>query len=525
MAKLHRRVRKVSNPHLIACLAALLSVSTASAQDDDGPAVLSAEAPEVERLAALSAQLGDADRRAHAVEQLGQLGVSDLPAIRGRIAQLQRGRPPQNWARDIMTRFRRRGRDEAAGHPDLARGAIAELAQEHSLPREHARVVAMAEPALLWRALDRIGTVEAQRAVFPLIALDGGLWTPAARGWARRRGPALAAAIIHARRDGNRYVREWGRFGYDLVGANNPGRLIPSVSQESLPDLFAAYAEARTQSAMRVIVSFVGSERRAIRRAARAAMQRYGGGSIWILRTAFRNHTGEYPPRQWGWRRLSAELYSRVDARRMRSVQAALERGQEARRAGDLAAMQSAFDDVLARMPELEEPGPVASGYAAVAAHAAQAGDIDGAQRAYRRALRLAPDHTESARWRAELAYLSVQRAGARGIWDEAALRRVLDAVPDHAGATAALAALAPPTLPGSTTTGPPLEWSLGGALLLGLLGIGLLWRRDPESVVDVDEIARTLDETGGLEPSFAGLERFDARFDPGDITLPDPVG
>jgi len=498
--------------------------------------VLPDDSPEVLRLASLAQQLGDEnkERREAAREAFLALGPDDLPAIRGRIARIRRGRPPHNWAVDIMNRLRRHGSTEETGRYDLVEGAMTELGNPHPRSREHQRVIAMAEPAMLWHALDRMESLEAQRAVFGLIGLDEGLWMPEARNWLRRRRAALTAAAIHARRDGDRFVRSWGRFAYEELGAEDPGQVIPSLEREQLPDVLEAYAEARMQSAMRVIVSYVGSERRAIRRSARNAIELYGGNAIWILRTAFRNETGAHPPREWGWRQVTTQLYERVDSRRMEPVRAALEAGIAAHEAGDLDAMQASFDEVLARMPELERPEPVAAGYVALARRAREAGELDAAEQHYRRALRLAgPDHAE---WRAELGFLRAQRASSHGVWDEAAFQRVTAVIPDHAQALSSLAAMRTPAVVTrrEASTGRS-KWGLAAAGLLALLGIGLLWRSAPESVPEPSESAEsetfdddvvdafevTLDQE--LEEA-AFNDAFDIAFDPADATLPDPV-
>lgn len=495
MAKLHRRVPKLPNPHLIVALAVACSAASARAQE-----VLPEDAPEVQRLAALAAQLGDADgaRREAARSTLTTLGPDQLPAIRGRIAGLRRGRPPRNWAVDVMSRFRRRGRTDDLSPPDLVVGAMQELAQTHRLPRERERVVAMAEPALLWAALDRMNTLEAQRAAFPLLALDDGLWEPEGRHWVRRRGDDLLAAALRARGDGNRFVRDWGRYAYEATGADDPGRAIPSADVERLPDVLTAYAGARVQSAMRVVVSYTGHPRRAVRRAARDAMAAFGGNAVWILRTAHRNETGEHPPRDWGWERVASAIYAHQDARRMEPVRTALEAGTAARDAGDLDAMRRAFDDVLARMPELEHPGPVADGYGRLAERALAAGDLDRAEADYRRALRLAPAGDGAHAWRAGLARVEARRAAARGIVDEALVLRVLEVAPEEPAALAALARLEPAGATAPRDDSPArARWAMAAALILGLLGLALLWRpartRSPRIDDTIDEADATL--------------------------------
>lgn len=510
MAKLHRRVRNIPYSHVIlAFLGSVLLTATASAQAAEA---LPEDAPEVARLRALAAQLGSEDggQRQVAFEAITTLDQDDLPAIRARIERLRRGRPPRNWAVDVMNRFRRRAPTEGDS-PDLAAGAMEELRQVHVVPQERARVLLMAEPALLWRALDSMGTVAAQRAAFPLIGLDEGLWMPEARNWLRTRGPALMAATMHARSDPDRFARRWGTWGMETLHADDPGQAIHTLDESQLPDVLRAYASLRIQSAMRVIVSHVDSERRAIRVAARWAMAQYEGNGIWVLRAAYRNELGEHPPEELGWRGVTEALYAHVDARRMEPVRTALQEGLAARDAGDLSTMRERFDAVLARLPELEEPGPVAEGYATLAAHHAEGQRWSQAVWAYRRALRLDPDHASAASWRTESAFATARRDADRGVWDERAFERIVAASPSHQGARAALALLAPPEARAAAPTSASARWGIAAALLLMLMGLGLLWRgpdrHGREATVDTT-MGDTLDETADTtlsDPTLSG--------------------
>jgi len=522
MAKLHRRVPRLPDRVLTgaAVLGATLLVLTAAApvalaQQDEapGPAVAPPGDPNLERVESLARRLGseDAAERRAAYEALTSLDEEMLPAIRARIERLRRGRPERNWAVDIMNRFRRRANGDEGESDDPAVGALEELAEAHR-EREREMVLDMAEPLMLWRALDRMGTLEAQQAAFPLMGLDRGLWMPEARNWVRRRGDALMAAAIIGRAGDDRYVRRWGQWAMRHLGADDPGRAVQRLDEAYLPDVLRAYARLRMMSAMRVIVSYVDSDRRRIRHAARWAMEQYGGNAIWILRTEYHNEVGEHAPEQWGWRRLTEELYERVDARRLAAVRAALEEGTEALERGDLETMRGRFDDVLARAPELDESVPVARGYAALAERRLGEGELPEARWAYLRALRLAPEAPAAGAWRAQLAFTEAQASLADGVLDVDAYERVLAHDPEHAGAAEALeAAAATPTVGAARGGAGRDRWGLVAAGLLGLLGLGLLWRGGTDE--DEDEVDRepTCDTT--LEAP---------TFDDADATLAD---
>jgi hypothetical protein len=275
--------------------------------------------------------------------------------------------------------------------------------------------------------------------------------------------------------------------------ADEPGLAVQELSHQELADVLRAYAMLRMQSAMRVVVSYVGSEQRSVRHAARWAIEQYGANAIWILRTEHHVKLGEHAPEQWGWRRVAEAIYAHADAQRMEPVRRAREAGLLAKSRGDLREMRARFDEVLTRAPEPEDPAPLAEGYAALAA---REGSPERREWAYQRALRLAPEHPDSARWRAELAFARAERALEHGVLDEDRLRDVIEVAPGHDGARGLLeGAGAPATDPRDDRT----RWGLAAAFLFALLGGALLWggarRREqqPDGSLDSTVDAPTL--------------------------------
>lgn len=511
MAKLHRRVPRLSDHHvgrarkglagtLVRCgvwvtLGLVLALPVTSAQASE-PEVASADDPRLAELTRLVTQLGSdaaAERRA-AYEALTTLDAELLPAIRARVAEVVRRRPEPEAAREIFNRIRHAaGSTRADDDVDIAPGVLEVLRADRSAP-----VLQMVETLLLWRALERIGTFEAGQAMYPLLGLDDGVWRWEARRVVSRMGNDAMAAAIAARAHGDVDVRRWGIRAMRQLGADEPGAAVQRLDSEQLADVLRAYAMFRLQSAMRVIVSYVDSERRSVRQAARWAIEQYGASAIWILRTEYHAQIGRHAPERWGWRRVTRELYAHADAKRMEPVRRAREAGLAAMASGELDAMRGHFDEVLARAPDAEDAAPLAEGYARLAA---ASGDEEGIS-AYRRALRLAPEHADAARWRAELAYLGARRAMTRGVLDEAQLRAVLATMPEHAGARRLLARAAPPTV---TPPERPPRWALGVALSFALAGALLL-----RSGSQAETLAKPPDTT--LEPSPAES----------DATLPD---
>jgi hypothetical protein len=470
MAQLHRRVSRLPyRPLTIAIVLWLPSI--VAAQDE----IASDGDPRLEQLERYVTELAsedEAERRA-AYDAMITLGPEMLPAIRARIEYVRRRRPEQRYAFDIWNQIRRgAGSERADDEVDIAPGVLVALRASR---RE--RVLRMVEPLLYLRALERVGTFEACRAMYFLFVLDDGLWRFEQRRVVNRMGPRMMAAAIAARNHDDRHVRAWATATMRRLGADDPGRAVQGLDHEVLADVIRAYAMLRMQSAMRVIVSYTDSDRRSVRHAARWAMEQYGGNAIWILRTEYHNITGEHPPQSWGWRRVSEELYGRVDAARMEPVRRAYDEGIAARDRGDLEAMEQRFAEVLARTPDIEDGDAMAEGYALLATQQPRR-----AAWAYRRALRLAPEHTNAAQWRAQLLFLDAERDRRAGFADPDAYRGVLALHAEHEASREVLETLEEPD---PVAIRAQTVWAWLAAAILALLGAVLLWtiRRGPRRV------------------------------------------
>ncbi len=482
---------------LVLLFAVLLSAPT-SARAEDDLELAADDDPRLLRIERLAGELrsDDADVRARAYEALTTLDAEMLPAIRARIARLRRRRPDPARAFEVFNKVRRAaGSQRADDDVDIAPGALGVLGETRN-----DIALKIVEPLLLWRSLERIGSFEACRSMFPLIALDGDLWKWETRRVVQRMGNRMMAAAIAGRNDSDRQVRDWSVATMRRMGADDPGRAVHGLAHGELADVLRAYAMLRMQSAMAVIVSYVDSEQRDVRRAARWALSQYGSNAVWVLRTEYRNQIGEHPPRTWGYRRVAEALYSHVDEQRLAPIENALAAGARARESGDLETMRRHFDDVLTRAPEIEQAAMTAEGYAALGEARIAARRLAEAGPLYRRALRLAPEHEQASHWRAQIAFVEAELRFANGIFDVHAYRDVLTHDSDHEGAQAALAAV------GEDPGGSILQrsarrfWALAAAVLFLLLGIGLLWQRRRASEVE-------LVETSDDSQSFAGAD------------------
>jgi hypothetical protein len=135
-------------------------------------------------------------------------------------------------------------------------------------------------------------------------------------------------------------------------------------------------------------------------------------------------------------------LFAFYDDARLATVHAELDAGRTAFRAGDLVAMSRHYDAVLARAPLLEQRATMTAGYAAHGAALLARGDLEAADRAYRRAIAVADDDAARRPLAAQLAYIDAERSFAAGIADTTAYGRALALSPEHAAAHARLDAL-----------------------------------------------------------------------------------
>ena len=81
-----------------------------------------------------------------------------------------------------------------------------------------------------------------------------------------------------------------------------------------------AYGRTRDVDAVRVILSFCNSDRIQLREAAREAVSAIGEPSIWQLRDAYLNLTGNKAPRDFTWDRIARELFAMYDRARLAEV-------------------------------------------------------------------------------------------------------------------------------------------------------------------------------------------------------------
>lgn len=515
MAELHGRVRRVPDRRLTIAawigLGLLLALAATNARaQDDAPrdVVVTDLAPTRAELDALAGALGSADERERmrAIDAISSLGEDALPVIRERIEAFRRARFDEPRMYPPMSKLRRAvGSQRADDDVDLAPGVPVVLRQN----RERA-FTWVSEMVLLLRALERIGGLEAGRAISALYAACPQGWSWEMRRVVRRMGMRALPMAIEAVAHDDRTVRAWGRWALRELRIRTAGDAVQQRDNGILADVLRAYGTVRDFEAMRVVVSLVTSERAQVREAARWATEQYGRNAVWQLRERYKNVAGEDADASWGWRRVMDELYRRDDEARLAPVRADFEAGLAAFAAGDLRTAEEKLDSVLVRAPRLDRRAELGPAYAAIARAklaAAAAEDVapgtaaahrEAAERGLRRAIWLAPDHPEARAWRADLAWLDAERARASGVVDLAAYRDAVALAPDHERASAALERLAVSAdgTPASSST--TRRWALAAAgILLAVAALALLRpRRRPTTAAPPEADPTPVDAT-----------------------------
>jgi hypothetical protein len=147
---------------------------------------------------------------------------------------------------------------------------------------------------------------------------------------------------------------------------------------------------------------------------------------------------GSKPPADWTSEKLSQELFVAFDRVRFAELYGILDQGLAAYRAGQLEAMASAFDQVLARAPAFERRAEMVPGWLAYAksleeSYRARAMEV------LRKALRVASDGPSAPAVASQLLYLETLGLAEHGVIDEGGYRRALELDPNNADARVAL--------------------------------------------------------------------------------------
>jgi len=388
-------------------------------------------APELARIAAA---LGAAapERREAAARALSELNAESLPGIGQRLAQLRAQRPAADAAKPAIAAFRHAaGSRRADDAVDVAQGVLPAL----QVKRDPTSL-AMAEPLLYLRALERMSSREAGLCMAELLLLDErGVWDHELKLARERAGMRLLPALLELRSHGDSRVRNWALAGVSALGMEDPESVAQLEDAHLLAQAVLAYSRPLDFAAMPVVVRLVAADKLEVRDAARVGVARFGKNAIWQLRELYQQLTGQSADKAWDAERTARELYASLDRPATEQAQTLLAKGMQHFVGGELEAMQRIYDRLLAQHPAFMERAKMAAGYAALGRMRLAQDRLGEARDAFQRALRLAPEAQTAAPLRAELAFVEAELALVSGVVDLHRYRAALRHAPDHAAA------------------------------------------------------------------------------------------
>ena len=372
----------------------------------------------------------DAGQREMAASEILEIRPIVLPAIEAKLRRLA-DRADKDAMKSLLEKVRKKGRDEARerSRAEGEKGAIStpdylQLIVNYAKPEDE-NWQNLAETIALSRMLKHIGTINAARQLIEIYVRFGEFLRVDTQLQLEALGDRGVAALIEARRHKATKISRWAERQLDVLGKAIPSQTVQTKDYDGLADILRAYGRTRDPDAARIMISFCNSERSQIREAARQAVVMMGDVTIWQLRDAFENVTGERPPRDWSWERAARELFGRFDRQRHARVYTLFENGLQVLAQGDVAKAKTLFDSVLARSPTFDRATEMAPGYLKFAreTHSMHLGH---ALDAARRAERIATDQAlkkQAASLRTTLEALELLD---RGLVDQSLLQQAL---------------------------------------------------------------------------------------------------
>lgn len=444
------------------------------------PPSLELKRPEPTELAEVDALLGrivgeTAQDREGAVRELLETAPKHVSAIRFRVGSVADSADKEAMKR-LLLKTRREllnkkddvESDKPSAGVDYLAGLIEKAEPKSEAWRNLVTVLALS------RMLETIGTVEAVRGLVDLYARFGEFLRITTQNALSRLGDKAVPALIEAERHPAEKISKWAVRQLDMLGKGIPSEAVQTPDQAVLADVLRAYGRTRNPDAVRIVVSFVSSERAQVREASRQAVALLGEVGSWQLRDTYENVVGKKPPRDWAWERTARELFAEFDRLRVAQVSKLFEQGQAARASGDLAKMRDSFDQLLAHDPSFEPRAELAAGYVAFA-KATQDKARAPAIAALRRAERLDPTLKEATSLRLTLEAEALEE---QGIADSTLLERALESDAGNSRAQSALARFERGEPKRSETT---RYVAAGSILALALAAIGYLLLRRPK--------------------------------------------
>ena len=290
------------------------------------------------------------------------------------------------------------------------------------------------ERVVLARALGGMQSADAGRALVALAsAYNAMLRQEVGRIVRGQLRDYVLPALVELRNPSDN-MRVFMRQTREALRKVTPGEAVQQHDNALLAEILRAYGSIRQPDAMRVVVSFVNSDRAQVREAARWSVTQYGREAVNALREAYEMYEGHDADAAWGWERVAQELYLANDRRRMAEVTQRLDAGLAAAHDGHPQDMLGHFRWVLARHPDLQRRGEMVEPLMRYA-RALESQDAARAEAVWRLALWVDPDGAHAREIRAAVLFLEAEQAMEHGVADPELYDAVLRVDPSHARA------------------------------------------------------------------------------------------
>lgn len=450
MAFLHRRVRRVQDHRLtlalsITALCVPLSgsvfaqptqpaatVSTNPSSTDESEA-LGRSTSEVDDLLGRLTDGSVSDRTSAAQAITRALETDDIPAVRTRLLS-----PTQLDLDRVRNAMVRAARTVTSTRPDADYDLLALLFAQ---PRSRETDFAI-ERIVLARALGSMRSADAGRALVSFAADFNAIFRPEVSRIIRGQLREYVLPALIELRNPSDGMRTFIRQTREALRRVTPGEAVQLRDNALLAEVLRAFASIRQPDAVRVVASFVNSDRVQVRDAARAAIEQYDRMASVALREAYEAYVGHDPDPSWNRARTARELYAANDRRRSEEVTARFEAGLTAAREGRHDDMIAHFRYVLARHPEFDRKTEMVAPLVRYA-QSLEHHDAGRAEAVYRMALWIEPTGPRSRTLRGAILFIEAERSLQNGVADPELYRRVLRTDPENTRAKTQVEAIA----------------------------------------------------------------------------------
>lgn len=360
-------------------------------------------------LAALAGALRheSAEARAEAATKLSSLSRDDLPAIDARLTTLKRRVVDPEEGYQALRHFAHAVGSRRADDPvDIEPGVHERLKEA----RPTAVEAAIAEELLLLRSVEKMRSARAYRRAAQIFALHFDVFRWEARHSMARMGYLAMPAILDGISSGDAGLAAVARSAHAELGQPGPAAALRELEGEDRAELLLVYASRRVMDAMEPASVFLNDPDPVVRRAAIAAVKRYGRNAIWQIREAALLFLGEELDRSMGHEESLDYLLQRLDVQRAKPQLQLLQKSRQLLEEGELERARAAADRLWAERPELDEDGVASAIYEAIAERALEGGELEEAMSAFTQAALLARGEESKAKLEARAKELQRER-------------------------------------------------------------------------------------------------------------------